>query len=322
VKDAAAARATVDSLAKAGANFIKVYSRLTPEAFRAAADQAKKNGLPFAGHVPSLVSVDEALSLGMRTIEHLQNFTTACSAREEELRADLATAVASSKGWDSAGVMSRGQGTIQLETWDRARCQALAKRVAASDTWMVPTIVVLRSISFLDDTTLKADPRLQYIPGFFSTSWDPKNDFRFRMVTPEGWALRKRNYARQLEIVRLLHDAGAKFLAGTDLSNPYIYPGFSLHDELAHYVQNGFTPLEALQTATLNPARFLGIADSSGTVKAGNVADLVILDANPLADIRNVARVHAVVVNGQLIDAARRERLLQDAIVRAGGRPR
>ncbi|MCC6319052.1 MAG: amidohydrolase family protein [Gemmatimonadaceae bacterium] len=303
----------VDSLAAAGAAFIKVYSRLTPEEFRAIATEARAKHLEFAGHVPSLVAVDEAVQLGMRSIEHLQMFTTACSSQEESLRRAVAEAVASPRGWDSAAVIQRGQLSVQVETFDRARCRALAQHVARSDTWMVPTIVVLRSTSYLDDSTLRSDPRLRFIPRFFSAGWDPRTDFRFRAVTPEGWAMRKRVYDRQLEIVRLLHDAGAKFLAGTDLSNPYIYPGLSLHDELAHFVANGFTPLEALQSATRNPARFLHATDSLGAVKQGYVADLVVLDANPLVDIRNVARVHAVVLNGRLIDAAQRESLLRAA---------
>jgi hypothetical protein len=291
-----------------------VYSRLTPDEFRAAADEAAKHGLRFAGHVPSLVSVDEALSLGMASIEHLQMFTTACSSQEESLRTALRAAVGSSKGWDSAGVIQRAQLPVIIQSFDRARCAALAKRVAASTTWMVPTVGVLYSTAYLDDSTLRRDARLQYIPGFFKDRWNPANDFRFRAVTPEGWAARKRIFAEQLQILRLLHEAGAKFLAGTDLSNPYLYPGFSLYDELAYFAKNGFSNLEALQTATINPAKFLHATDSLGTVAVGKLADLVVLDANPLVDIGNVARVHAVIANGLLIDAARRETILKNAV--------
>ena len=321
VADAAQARRAVDSLARGGANFIKVYSRLTPDEFRAAADEAAKRGLPFAGHVPSLVSVDEALSLGMASIEHLQMFTTACSSREEALRTALLDAVGTSKGWDSAAVIQRAQLPVLLQSFDRARCAALAERVAASKTWMVPTVVVLHSTAYLDDSTLRRDPRLQYIPAFFKDGWNPANDFRFRAVTPAGWAARKRVFDEQLQILRILHDAGAKFLAGTDLSNPYLYPGFSLYDELAYFTKNGFSNLEALQTATINPAKFLHGTDSLGTVAAGKLADLVVLDANPLADIGNVARVHAVIANGVLIDATRRQTILKNAVSMASERP-
>lgn len=321
VADAAQARRAVDSLARGGADFIKVYSRLTPDEFRAAADEAKKHNLSFAGHVPTLVSVDEALSLGMASIEHLQMFTTACSSQEEALRSALLDAVASPKGWDSAGVIQRLQLPVLLQSFDRDRCAALAKRVAASNTWMVPTVVVLHSTAYLDDPSLQRDPRLQYIPPFFKTGWNPANDFRFRTVTPEGWALRKRIFDEQLQILRILHDAGAKFLAGTDLSNPYLYPGFSLYDELAYFTKNGFSNLEALQAATINPARFLRATDSLGTVAEGKLADLVVLDANPLIDIGNIARVDAVIANGVLIDAARRQKILKNAASMASAGP-
>ena len=107
-------------------------------------------------------------------------------------------------------------------------------------------------------------------------------------------------------------------LAGTDEQNPYCMPGFSLHDELARLVAAGLTPLAALQSATLNPARFLHATDSLGTVSVGKVADLLLLDGDPLADIHNVSRIAAVVVNGRLIDAAARERLLNDAASASG----
>jgi imidazolonepropionase-like amidohydrolase len=309
----------VDSLAAAGAAFIKVYSRLTPETFRAIAARARSRGIPFAGHVPSLVSVDEALTLGMRSIEHVQLFTTACATAESALRAELTAAVASPKGWDSAAVIQPKQLPRLIGGFDAARCRSLAERVARSGTWMVPTMTVLRSTSHLDDTTQLRDPRLRFIPKMFSGSWNPANDFRFRLVTAEGWAQRKQVYQRQVEIVKILHRARARFLAGTDLANPYIFPGFSLHDELANFVAVGLTPLEALQTATINPARFLSATDSLGTITVGKLADLAVLDANPLTDIGNTARVHAVVLNGRLIDPAARAKLLADAARLASG---
>ena len=114
-------------------------------------------------------------------------------------------------------------------------------------------------------------------------------------------------------MVRQMHRAGVRFVAGTDQGgNPTDYAGFSLHDDLALYVRAGFTPLEALQTATRNAAQLLGMLDSVGTIEKGKVADLVLLDANPLDDIRSVSRVYAVVLNGRLIDADERRRRLAD----------
>jgi imidazolonepropionase-like amidohydrolase len=246
--------------------------------------------------------------------------THACSRDEEALRAEYAAAVASPKGWDSAAVVARVQTRRVLDTFDAARCRALAERLRRNGTWMVPTMTVLRSIAFLDDTTLAADPRMAYIPRWFSGTWNPRNDFRFRQLTAADWAMRKEVYARQRELVTLLHRAGVSFLAGTDLSNPYIYPGASLHEELRNLVAAGFTAREALATATVNPARYFQATDSLGRVAAGQLADLVVLDADPLADIANTERVHAVLLDGRLLDAANRERLLAEGRRLAGPR--
>lgn len=312
-RNADEARHVVDSLVDRGAPFIKLYSRLTPEAFFAAGAQAKARGVPFVGHVPSLVGAGEASDAGMLTIEHLQQIVQACSSREEELRAQIAAAVASPGKWDSAGAAGRAQASAVLASFDAARCTALGKRFVKNGTIMVPTFSVLHSVAYLDDSTLRDDPRLKYIPPFFSAGWNPKNDFRFRMLTPADWVLRKKIYEKQVEIAKLLRRAGVQFLPGTDLLNPYVFPGFSLHDELASFVEIGFTPAQALRAATLDPARFFHATDSLGTVAAGKLADLVLLDANPLADIHNVARIHTVVANGQVLGPEEREAILRKA---------
>lgn len=306
-------RRIVDSLKAAKVEFVKVYSRLSPEAFRAIAARSRDIGIPFAGHVPNLISAVEAARLGQRTVEHLTQVLLACSTREDEFLAQSRAAVASPKGWDSAGVVSRGRVRALLDSYDAKRCERVADAFKAAGTVMVPTTVVLRSVAYLDDSTLARDPRLKYIPGFLKSGWNPKSDFRFSMLTPADWALRKTLHARELDLLRLLHRRGVKFLAGTDLANPFIYPGSSLHDELGLLVSIGMTPLEALQSATIEPARFLGLADSLGTVGAGRVADLVLLSANPLTDIRNVATIEVVIANGRVFDAAAREALFKAA---------
>jgi len=318
-RNADEARHAVDSLAAAGADFIKVYSRLSPEAFAAAADEAKRRGIPFAGHVPSLVTVDAASAAGMASIEHLTGVVGACSPLGPEQRGQVAAAVASARGWDSAGAVSRAQAAQVLARYDPAACRALAGRLAANGTVMVPTLVTLHATGFLDDSTLAQDPRLRYVPKMFSAQWNPRADFRFRALTAADWANRHALYERQLEVARLLHQNGVRFMAGTDLSNPYTFAGFSLHEELQLLTRVGFTPLQALQAATIEPARFLKMTDSLGTVARGKTADLVVLDADPLADIRNVGRIHAVVLDGRLIDAAERERILRAAEAMAGG---
>lgn len=310
---AADGRRIVDSLKAARVEFVKVYSRLSPEAFRAIAARSKEVGISFAGHIPSLVAAREAARLGQRTVEHLTQVLLACSTREEEFLDQSQRAVASAKGWDSAGVVSRGRVEALVASYDAKRCEQVADAFKAAGTYLVPTTTVLRSIANLDDPRLATDPRLKYIPGFLKDGWDPKKDFRFSMFQPADWALRKLLHARELEVLRLLHRRGVKFLAGTDLANPFIFAGASLHDELGLLVSIGMTPLQALQSATIEPARFLGVADSLGSVGAGRVADLVLLSANPLTEIGNVAKIEVVIANGRVFDAAARQAMFSAA---------
>jgi len=154
-----------------------------------------------------------------------------------------------------------------------------------------------------------------------SSLWDPTTDFRFKARTTEDFALARLVYQKQVELVGMMHRAGLEFLAGTDVGNPYCFPGFSLHDELGLLVQAGLTPMEALQSATLNPARFLGKEQEIGSVEEGKIADLVLLDANPLQDISNTQRIYAVVVNGRLLDRTALDVLLAQAEATANQPP-
>src|SRR5207248_9527265 len=122
---------------------------------------------------------------------------------------------------------------------------------------------------------------------------------------------RKKFIAKELEIVHLLHEKGVPFLAGTDTPpGVYIFPGFSLHEELQRFVAAGFTPLEALQTATLNPARFFGMQEQLGTIEEGKLADLVLLSANPLEDISNTQKIAGVFADGRYFYHADIEKML------------
>src|SRR5262249_33495643 len=155
-------------------------------------------------------------------------------------------------------------------------------RFVRNGTWQVPTLTVLHSLVSLDDPKFTADPRVKYMLPSLSSYW------LLIKLPPETGAMVKRAYKRATGRVRAMHQAGVPFLAGTDTPGvPYVFPGFSLHDELALLVgESGFTPLAALQAATRDPARFLGREDL-GTVDPGKLADLVLLDGDPLADIHN-----------------------------------
>lgn len=305
------ARRAVDSLHDAGADFIKVYGGVPHDAYVAAMEEAKKVGTYVVGHVPDAVSVSEASDLGQRSIEHLNGIGTECSSVGDSLRAERVAASQDSTA-NMMAVFSRQMGRV-LESYDSSRCEALYAKLAQNHTWQVPTLVVLRSVSYLDDKSFTADPRVRYMPEDIVKMWDPANDFRFSARTPESWATAKQLFQRSMKTVGALHRAGVPIMAGTDMLNPYCFPGFSLHDELGLLVEAGLSPAEALKAATWNPVEFLGLTDSLGSVATGKRADLVLLHANPLENINNSKTISDVILNGRLYTRAALDSLLEAA---------
>jgi imidazolonepropionase-like amidohydrolase len=289
-----------------GADFVKVYTKLPREAYLAIADEAKKQGLPFAGHLPESVSAAEASDLGQKSIEHLTGVELACSDREDELRREAVATLSRSDNPSAMELLGRIDARA-ADSFSDEKARALYARFVRNRTWQVPTLTVLHSLVSLDDPKFTADPRLKYMPPSFRSYWSLK-------LSPETAAMLKRTYERATGLVRAMHQAGVPFLAGTDTPGvPYVFPGFSLHDELALLVaEGGFTPLEALQAATRDPARFLGQEEALGTVEPGKVADLVLLDADPLADIHNTTKIAAVMVNGKLLSRNELDEMLAE----------
>lgn len=311
ISNEADARQAVIDTKQQGYDFAKVYSRLPRKAYFAIADEAKKQSIPFAGHVPQSISVAEASDAGQKSIEHLTGILVACSTREEELRRNLEDAFRPQPGGRLPNLsLLRPMTRLTLETFSTQKANALFARLKQNHTWQCPTFTVLRSGAFINDPKFRNDPRLKYMPRQLRAAWDPSNDFRFKTRTAEDFNLSRRVYKKQIELVGLMHRAGVEFIAGTDVLNPFCFPGFSLHDELAILVEAGLSPMEALQTATLNPARFLGKEKELGTVAQGKIADLVLLEANPLEDIRNTTKINSVVVDGRLLDRKALDELL------------
>jgi len=294
-------RKAVRKVKQWGADFVKVYALLPRDAYFGIADEAKQQGITFAGHVPNAVSPAEASDAGQKSIEHLTGILIACSDKETELREKLVKA-------DSPEARGRVQATA-LETYDQKKAADLVARFAKNQTWQCPTLTVLRSNAYLGDENFRRDGRLRYIPRQLQQRWG----FRISNRSGGGNAGAKKVLEKQFEIVGAMQKAGVPILAGTDTGNPFCFPGFSLHDELALLVIAGLTPVEALRSATLNPAKFFGLDQTLGTIEQGKIADLVLLDANPLVDIRNTQRINAVVSNGRLFDRKALDKMLSEA---------
>ena len=289
----------VDSLTAAGVDFVKVYTGVPRAAYFGIAEEAKKGDIPFVGHVPLEIGVDEASNAGQRSIEHLMGILLYTSTKADELKADLM------KGANINQINDQ-----LVDNYDPSKAAVLYALFVKNDTWQTPTLTIRHARPYLQELQASNDPRLKYLQKVIIDSWGLHADQR-QPTSPEVIASRKRLFQKELEVVGSMNRAGVKLLAGTDTPNPYCFPGFSLHDELGFMVKAGLTPLQALQTATINPAEFLGLSKTLGTVEEGKIADLVLLDANPLENIANTKRIAAVVSSGRLFDRKLLNRLLR-----------
>jgi len=290
-------RRAVDDLKRRGADFIKLQSLIPREAVFAIAEEARKQGIPFVGHVPDSVRASEASNAGQKSFEHLIGIFEGSSPLEDQF---------------IKGPKTEGQ---FLSTYDPARAAVLFALLAKNHTWQCPTLVWERGGNLIDQTNFARDARAIYVPAYWKdVTWKQFTEQIVHDFNMDDLATRKRFVEKELEVVNAMHRAGVSFLAGTDTPpGVYIFPGFSLHEELQRFVAAGFTPMEALQTATLNPAKFLGMDDRLGTVEKGKLADLVLLDANPLDDIRNTQKIAGVIVNGRYLSRVDLDRMLAGA---------
>ncbi len=287
-------RRAVDDVKRRGADFIKLQSLIPREAVFAIAEEARKQGIPFVGHVPDSVRASEASNAGQKSFEHLIGVFEGSSPLEDEFL---------------KGPKTQGQ---FLSTYDPKRAAALFALLAKNHTWQCPTLVWERGGNLIDQTDFVHDTRAKYVPAYWKdVTWKRFTEQIVHEFNTDDLATRKRFVEKELEVVNAMHRAGIPFLAGTDTPpGVYVFPGFSLHEELQRFVAAGFTPMEALQTATLNPAKFLGMDDRLGTIEKGKLADMVLLDANPLDDIRNTQKIAAVVVNGRYLSRAELDKML------------
>lgn len=293
VTSPADARAAVDSLKGQHVDFIKTQSLISHEAYFAAVEEARKQGLPFVGHVPDKVRITEAIAAGQKSIEHLMGFFEGCSTAEDRF------------------IKGDGDMKLLLTSYDQPKCDKLLALLAQAQTWQVPTLVWQRGGTFLDQLDWKHQPLDRYVPAYWrDVTWHRFMEQMMPDILHDPLKLRQEYFTRNLQAVRSMHRAGVPLLAGTDTApGIYIMPGFSLHDELANFVEAGLTSMEALQAGTSNPARFLGREDL-GTIEPGKLADLVLLTANPIDDIHNTRKISAVVTNGRFLDRAALDRIL------------
>jgi imidazolonepropionase-like amidohydrolase len=319
VTNSVEANEDVHQLVSRGVDFIKVQSILGRDAYFAIAQAAQREHIAFVGHVPDRVTAAEAADAGQHSIEHLTNVLRGCSRDEPKLMRE--------QFYITRLQQSPPQSRARQSRWLHRLLDAYSPEAAASliakfkekDVWQTPTLVLLKNDAFptLENTAI-SDDRTKFIPIRTLDTWKQSRTEQMKTVSPQDSDLHAQLLRKSMDLVAQMQKAGVKILAGTDSPAPYVFPGSSLHDELQLLVEAGLTPLEALQAATKSPAEFLHTQKDSGTIEKGKYADVVLLDANPLADIRNTRKIRAVILRGKLLNRSALDQLLADAQSFAG----
>jgi hypothetical protein len=286
VRTPADAAPAVDSLVRLGVDFIKVHGQLTRESYFAIARAARARKIAFAGHVSRLVGAADASDSGQASIEHILSIPNSCTRAE------------------SISLAPRFTVQAALGRCSSASLTPLAEKLRRNGTHVVPTLVAQLEVARWPKRDLPGDSVQRYLPDSmrkYVAEIFPMVD----SVPPDADVVGLQLFAKRVATAGLLHRAGVTVLVGTDAPLRNSPPGFGLHEEMLLLTRAGMTPFEVIRAATLESARFMGLADSLGTIDVGKVADLVLLTANPLADIRNSSRTEYVVRDGRVCTVRR-----------------
>ena len=305
-RNAEEARKAVEALRQSGFDCVKVYSRLGRQGYFAAAESARAFGLPLVGHVPISISALEAARARQHSIEHLNELLLACSRQEEVLRKELLDAPVGRP----RDAVRRAHVKRLVETFYEKKALALARDFQRFGVWQVPTLHVQHTYAYRSPGGFLAEAWSRYLPKSTVDEFTSRLEAFREGKTADELSAQKRSYDRELELVRIMIATGVRFLAGTD-AELFHTAGFGLHRELQLLADSGLGASGALRAATINPAHALGRTKDFGSVRNGKMADLVLLEANPLEDIRNSQRIRAVVLKGRLYKRAQLDTMLE-----------
>ncbi len=297
------ARQAVDSLKRRGVDFIAIASNISPAVYWPLAEAARSQHLRLSGEVPAGVSALEASLMGQGSIENLSGVLLASSSKESELRRQILEAVSQK----SPGAYSQALAEA-LDTYDPGKAWNLFAQFVDNGTWQVPTLGWDLAAN-ADNPGLAQDASMKYMSASTAKRW---NSARLLLVSgPEHLAQMPKLATHYMRTVDLMRRAGVLMMAGTGAPDRCLLPGFSLHDEFELLVKAGLSTTQALQAATFNPALFLTKLDRYGVVEPGHAADLVLLEDDPLKDIRNTRKISAVILSGHYFAREDLDKMLQ-----------
>lgn len=302
----------VNRLDSMGVDLLKAYEMLTPEQFEEVIRLAEEKGLKVTGHVPLSMNAVSASSAGLNSMEHMRNLEVSMASNWEELQEQRLQLL--EEGEDDPGGILRSRihsamRETAIENYDEERADEVLQALAENDTWQIPTLALnTRSVE-----KFYTDPEWQetftLLPDSIEQEWYNSAEEGAQSEVSEFGA----EYSNWLfSMVGKINEAGITMMAGTDTPIGLLTPGRSLHHELKVMVDAGLTPMEALEAATLNPARYFEMEDELGTINEGKWADLLILDANPLQDIQNTQQINMVIKQGKVYDREALDGILEE----------
>ncbi len=281
-------------------DFIKIYQQIPVDSYRKLAKNAEQYGMHIAGHKPMLLSLEEAVNLGQRSFEHGRIFLFESFPETDSLKHP--------ENWKTN--FSKYKRRL-IEAYNPTIANELMKLMQSKNAYWVPTLQTVKFEASAHDENFTANPNLKYITAIRKRLWwdmDAKNNAK-RNNAEETKGVSKDFYKIAVEQVKQAHEIGVPIMAGTDVTDSYTFAGFSIHDELIDLTKCGLTNLEALQSATIIPAQYVEKEHLYGNIEKGKIADLVLLNHNPLKDITNSSEIHGVFMNGLYYDSNKIEEL-------------
>ncbi len=290
----------IEMLMSKDVDLLKAYEMLTPEQFIKVNELAKANGLKVTGHVPLSMDVITASNAGMNSMEHMRNLEISCASNADELweaRKRMLKEGATESGGTLRSKIHAAQRAIAIKNYDEAKANEVLTVLKKNETWQIPTL----TLNTLFSGRYYARPDYQesysFLPDSIGSAWKEGSKNLASMPIPEG---RKEWEEWNLMMVNKVHKTGIDIMAGTDAPIAMLTPGLSLHEELMVLVKAGLSPLDALKTATINPARYFNLENELGSIQETMWADLLILNANPLENIQNTKKINAVIKQGKV----------------------
>ena len=291
-------------------DFLKAYEMLSPAQFKILSNLAKENNLKLTGHVPLSMSVIEASNLGLNSMEHLRNLELSMTEMSEKLfqeRKNLLLNKSSIKGSELRSLIHSKQRMKSINDLDSIKINNVIDALIKNDVWQIPTLILYKNFA---NKTFKNPDYLQFLnllPEERKEEWIKKINAIDNVISKD--VVEYTVWSKKM--VDFMHDRGISFMAGTDTPIGFLIPGLSLHQEIQELHESGLSELEAIQTATINPAKYFNLENSLGRIKSGFIADLIILDKNPLESISNTKSIHAVIKEGNLMNRSYLDSLIK-----------